>query len=387
MKMNVLIVSRERPGDEIFGLGRAIRSIQDEMIALGHSVTILDATSWSDKDFETDARLQRWICWLSRLFGMSTTSVPALSERIVQVLRAKHLLRSNKKITHVWLQDSLLAVAYSWLVPAATKVKCVVSVHGLGSGAQSGNLDGLGLDARWMRIILFLERRALLRANLVILPSKAARTHLVRDLGLASISSHWHVLRHGRPTFSLPTRNIARQKLCIPDDQILVLAIGRVAPVKRYDIILEAVALLQKNHSNLQLCILGGQATNDLKPLIHNLKPEPSFVSSGDVPTFLAAADLYVSACESESYGLANVEALYAGLPCVIAAGGAAPEIIEKGAWLCYPNPQAINEAFNLLISNSALASRMGELAFARYNELPTWQEVTKEQIRLMSNI
>ena len=43
--MNVLIVSRERPGDEIFGLGRSIRRIRDEMMTLGHSVTILDATS------------------------------------------------------------------------------------------------------------------------------------------------------------------------------------------------------------------------------------------------------------------------------------------------------------------------------------------------------
>jgi len=383
-KLNILIISRERKGDEIFGLGRAIRRIRDELITLKHSVSLLDAGSWSAVDFNNEARVQRRLYWLARRLHLSLDPIPALAERIVQVLRAKQLLNKNPAFTHIWLQDSLIAIAYHWLVRKNNNTKLVISVHGLGSGAQSGNLDGLKLDDRWMRIILWAERRALKQVNLVLLPSEAARSHLVRDLGLSTHPKHWHVLSHGRPDFTLPQRDHARIALHLDNSQRLVLAIGRVAPVKRYDLVITAVAHLQQVYPNIRLIILGGTPTQELASLAEKMNPKPTFISSGNVPEFLAAADLYVSASAVESYGLANVEALYAGIPSVVAAGGASIEIIERGALLCAPTAQALAEAMHLILAHNTLSNRLTELAANRYSELPLWQDVTKQQIKLM---
>ncbi|MDD3523110.1 MAG: glycosyltransferase family 4 protein [Candidatus Cloacimonetes bacterium] len=383
-KLDILIVSRERKGDEIFGLGRAIRRIRDEMIHLGHSVSLLDACSWSEDDFNHETKMRRRLYWLAKCLHLSNDPIPALAERIIQVLRAKQLINKNPEFTHIWLQDSLIAIAYHWLNRKRNNIKIVVSVHGLGSSAQSGNLDGLKLDDRWMRIILWAERRALKHANLVLLPSEAARSHLVRDLGLAKPPKHWYVLGHGRPDFTLSQRKHARATLHLNHSEVLVLAIGRVAPVKRYDLVITAVAQLQQVYPNIRLIILGGTPTQDLTSLAETMNPQPLFIRSGNVPDFLAAADLYVSASAVESYGLANVEALYAGVPSVVAAGGASIEIVERGALLCAPTAQALAEAMHLILAHNSLSNRFTELAASRCSELPLWHDVTKQQIKLM---
>jgi glycosyltransferase involved in cell wall biosynthesis len=385
VRLNLLIVTRERQGDEIFGLGRAIRRIRDELIALGHDVSILDARSWTDQDHARELRIQRKLLWITQRLGLSPNPIPALAERIIQVLRAKSLLKTSSGFTHIWLQDSLISVAYDWFGRTNTKAKRIVSVHGLGSGAQSANLDGLEIDERWIRLLLCAERRSLKRASLVLLPSEAARTQLVRDLGLACAPKHWHVLRHGRPDFVLMGRDDARRVLGINNATPIILAIGRITPVKRYDLILSAVIFLQKLHPRLQLVILGGTPTPNLSHLIAQINPKPIFVASGDTPTYLAAADFYISACAAESYGMANVEAICAKIPSVIAAGGASPEIIEHGALLCAPTARALFETTHLLLSDQALLQRVSELAALRCANLPTWADVAKQHIRLLT--
>jgi len=48
-----------------------------------------------------------------------------------------------------------------------------------------------------------------------------------------------------------------------------------------------------------------------------------------DVSPYLAAADLYVSASQTESYGFANIEAVLGGMSAVCTAVGAVPEILR----------------------------------------------------------
>ena len=72
------------------------------------------------------------------------------------------------------------------------------------------------------------------------------------------------------------------------------------------------------------------------------------FVTDHPAP-FFRASDLYVSMSASESFGLANLEALAAGLPAVCTAVGGVPEVVGNGAWLI-PNdpsgncPEAVQE-------------------------------------------
>lgn len=381
--LNILVVTRERAGDERFGLGRAIRSLCDAMEAAGHQLTLLDATSWTPADVAMDRRIRSVLGWLARRIRMVEAPIAAISERIVQAVRARRLMRESRNYTHIWYQDSLLAVAHDW-IGGHGSTSVVVSVHGLGSAAQSANLDGLGFDQRWVSILLPLERRALRRADLVLMPSAAACQHLVRDLGLAASPSHWHVVGHGRPTFTLPPRAESRRTLGISDGEHMVLAVGRVAPVKQYLRMLEAVAIVQRTIPRLRLVILGGTPTPDLESCVAAMEPKPTFVPFGDVPDYLAAADVYLSTCVDESYGLANVEALHAGVPSIVSSGGATPEVVGYGAWLCSPSIEAIAHALFRVVEDDEVRRYLRSCALERCEELPQWSQVASRHLELM---
>jgi glycosyltransferase involved in cell wall biosynthesis len=121
-----------------------------------------------------------------------------------------------------------------------------VSEHGLGSFAQAVSFDGLELNARTLRLFTWLERRILRHAHWVFTPSNSAMSALCRDMGTATPPSNWHVLGYGAPPRPTQSRQAARASLGWADDTIYLLAIGRVSPVKRMHVLVEACALAQK---------------------------------------------------------------------------------------------------------------------------------------------
>jgi glycosyltransferase involved in cell wall biosynthesis len=92
-----------------------------------------------------------------------------------------------------------------------------------------------------------------------------------------------------------------------------------------------------------------------------------------DVPRLMAAADVYCQPNSGpEPFGLAYVEALYAGLPVVASNSGGAAEIVtgECGV-LCPPNDIAsVSAALREMITNPARRRSLGEAAPARATEL-----------------
>lgn len=91
-----------------------------------------------------------------------------------------------------------------------------------------------------------------------------------------------------------------------------------------------------------------------------------------DVPALLAAADIHCQPNASpEPFGIALVEALYAGLPVVTTAMGGALEIVtpESGA-LVPRRAAAVEEALARFVLDPALRARAGAAARARAREL-----------------
>src|SRR5262249_7844601 len=92
-----------------------------------------------------------------------------------------------------------------------------------------------------------------------------------------------------------------------------------------------------------------------------------------DVPRLMAASDVY---CQPnigpEPFGLAYVEALYAGLPVVTSASGGATEIVTEACGiLCPPDDvKAVASALRELIANSERRRTLGETGRGRAAEL-----------------
>jgi glycosyltransferase involved in cell wall biosynthesis len=87
----------------------------------------------------------------------------------------------------------------------------------------------------------------------------------------------------------------------------------------------------------------------------------------------LADADVFVAPSQSESFGVAAVEALGAGVPSVIGDGvGIAGEVSDAGAGLVVPpNARAIAAAVEYILQDHelafGLASRARALVSSRY--------------------
>jgi glycosyltransferase involved in cell wall biosynthesis len=107
----------------------------------------------------------------------------------------------------------------------------------------------------------------------------------------------------------------------------IILFMGRLHPIKNIEALL--TALTEPGLEQHQLLIAGtGDAgyTQELKTLAQNLGLEArvhwlGFVTGAAKSTLFARADVFIQPSFSESFGMAAIEALSSGLPCVLTHG------------------------------------------------------------------
>ncbi|MBE0440395.1 MAG: glycosyltransferase [Gammaproteobacteria bacterium] len=160
------------------------------------------------------------------------------------------------------------------------------------------------------------------------------------------------------------------------------LVIGTVKTMKpKYgvDTLVEAYALLLKslkakpelNTPDLELRLVGGgEQTAELQALAQRFGVAESVnfvgrVPHTEVPQELAKLDIYValSRLDSESFGVAIIEAGAAGRPVVVSDAGGLPEVTVEGkTGFVVPreDPQAAADALKKLVLDAELRHRMG---------------------------
>jgi glycosyltransferase involved in cell wall biosynthesis len=90
-----------------------------------------------------------------------------------------------------------------------------------------------------------------------------------------------------------------------------------------------------------------------------------------------------------EPLGVAVLEAMAAGLPCIGSTGGALPELIEEGAtgFVVPPGDEdALLARMSELASSADLCRRLGEAGAARYRERFTWDAVADRMLAGISS-
>ena len=116
-----------------------------------------------------------------------------------------------------------------------------------------------------------------------------------------------------------------------PKDGLLVGSMGEYRPLKRHDDFIRAAALVAAQFPEARFILAG----LDLKPLEElilklGLKERFSFIGWLDHPEqYLGGLDVFVSASETESFGLAMAEAMAAGTAVVATRTEGAQELIE----------------------------------------------------------
>jgi glycosyltransferase involved in cell wall biosynthesis len=144
-------------------------------------------------------------------------------------------------------------------------------------------------------------------------------------------------------------------------------------PLKNMDWIVQACGALMTQFDHLHLCILGEGDQARFRQLAKDAGFGDRLLLdvTDDVTPFLHAADVYVSASSTESFGLANLEAMCAGLPCLCTAVGGVPDVMSDGAWLVACEQDSLTRALAALLQNASLRDIWRSRAQARADAWP----------------
>ena len=219
--------------------------------------------------------------------------------------------------------------------------------------------------------------------NLVISNSHASAATLPRLFpGLAAEIIPCPVEPAVRTADAAGERKMVRSEFATPTEATVIVQACRLEPYKGHALLLEALGQLrnqpdwvawivggsQRPHERVYLAELEAQAIRE--GIAHRVR----FVGQRtDVSRLLAAADIH---CQPnigpEPFGIAFVEALYAGLPVVTTClGGAAEIVTDKCGVLVEPgNPTALASVLRRLIDDPATRTRLGESGPARATKL-----------------
>ncbi|HET6975050.1 MAG TPA: glycosyltransferase family 4 protein [Pyrinomonadaceae bacterium] len=187
-----------------------------------------------------------------------------------------------------------------------------------------------------------LHRHTLARATRVIAVSDAVARELrasriVTDNQIAVIHNGIDVDRI-KKTCAEIHRELFLQSIGITVRGHLVGSIGELRTLKRHDDFIRAAALIVKELPETHFVLAGvdtskdGEVRKQLEKLVTELGLQERFHFLGwldEAANLLCAMDVFVSASETESFGLAIVEAMAAGTAVVATATEGAKEVID----------------------------------------------------------
>lgn len=111
-------------------------------------------------------------------------------------------------------------------------------------------------------------------------------------------------------------------------DSFTFAAVGRLVPVKRFPLVVEAFAEAFRGQENIRLKIAGdGTQRKEIEALIDKCGVQAQtdmlgFCKRPEVAKLYAESDCYVSASILETFGVPFIEAWITGIPCIGARGG-----------------------------------------------------------------
>jgi len=218
-----------------------------------------------------------------------------------------------------------------------------------------------------------LERLAARRADAVLCVSadlaERMRRAGARDVGLAVVPA---------PPAAPPAAGAVEKARAdiAADGRPVVLAVGRCAPQKGFDVLIEAMSLLRDRDPVPLLAIAGeGPLADQLASQALASGAGVRFLGHrGDVPALLAAADVTAVPSRWEGQPLIVQEALRAGRPLVASRVGGIPALTgEDGALLVPPGaPGQLAAALRSVIDDQTLSARLAASAAARAAALPS---------------
>lgn len=140
---------------------------------------------------------------------------------------------------------------------------------------------------------------------------------------------NYEIVRNGMDVEKIKSLKIskieARKKFNIDNNSFVIIGVGRLNKIKRFDLLIESFNEVLKKNKNARLFIAGdGEEKNSLKKLAESLNIAAYVTFLGNITNVIelyCASDVLVMTSESEASPLTLLEAQICKLRCVISFG------------------------------------------------------------------
>jgi exopolysaccharide biosynthesis polyprenyl glycosylphosphotransferase len=288
---------------------------------------------------------------------VQTLAMPALRNSLnpLRVLASVRALREHLHVHGVDLIHAHSAVAgvVARLAGKFSQTPVVYTVHGFGFKPQARAwirfnawLAEAALAAWTTRMVCVSEYEKSLAAQLPMDPDRAC----VIPNALADVA--WRSQQGG--------------------PQVSIAMVARMAPPKRHDLLLQALALLASHNLRPAVHLLGDGPQRSAHQLMASQLDLPHVHFSGDVQHVaerLAEHQIFVLLSDHEGLPISVIEAMRAGMAIVATRLPGLQELLTDGesALLVNNDPLEVQQALQRLLSDPPLRQRLADAARQRY--------------------
>ena len=267
---------------------------------------------------------------------------------------------------HYWLSGAVgLVLRDRWSVPLVQMFHTLGHLKNDATRASSDREPAVRIDEE-ARIVGAVDR--------IVAATTVERTHLVQHYG--ADPSRIAVIPCGVDTnLFLPGDQAAARAALGLDDQPRLLYVGRLAPIKGLETLLDAMARLRAAGTRVHLSIVGGDADEPLNGHEGALRARLARLDLGGTVTFVGAqpqerlrawyvaADATVLPSHYESFGMVALEAMACGIPVVASRVGGLQTTVRDGVTgllVRESDPAALAGALDRLLGDPDLRFRLG---------------------------
>ncbi len=199
-------------------------------------------------------------------------------------------------------------------------------------------------------------------------------------------------------------RNKVRKKYGVDKNDILILSVGRNHPKKNYETLIRSgVHLKEYNLHNFKIVCIGNncskladqvsklELSNHVILIDGMSKPNKSniLLPVDELIEIYKSADIFAFPSIIETFGIAIVEAMAAGLPVIVGDSEGCRDIVEHGKWGMMFNPNCPKELAKKIInviSDTKLQDSMIKKSYKRAQDF-SWDNIAQKYVDIYEEV
>lgn len=349
---------------QINGVARTLERLVDHASDRGHEVALVAPSAGPQAPGRNALEI--------RIAGFALPFYRELKlARMLSADEGRRLAAFAPDVVHVATE---FTIGWSGLLWSQQRAVPVVSSFHTNFAAYVGAYGWPALERTTWNFLRAFHERALL----TYCPSESTRQDLLHH----GFNQDVRIWSRGvcAESFSPGRRSLELRKRLAPDADCIFLYVGRLAPEKRVEVILDAFQPLRREFGGRVAMVLAGEGpiANVLKSRTDEGVEYAGYVTGNALAELYASCDVFAFPSDTETFGNVVLEAAASGLPAVVADRGGVLETVkhqETGIVCAAGDRDAFSSAMRAFIVNSALRTACGERA-RRHAERQSWSTI-----------